>query len=522
MKRLRHLFTLFLIMGLMVGCSRKEQGKQARVLHLDNKSEVDTLDPALIRDVAASRVVMQLFEGLLEYHPKTLEPIPGAASHYDVSEDGKVYTFHLRKEAKWSNGDPVTAHDFVYSWKRVVDPKLGAAYAFQAFYIKNAQKIYEGKANASELGVTAVDDLTLRVELENPTPFFSAIVTFQTLRPVHQKTVEAYGDKWIRAEHIVSNGAFILKEWTPNKQIVLEPNPKYWDRKNLKLDRVVYYPLEDREVAFKLFRAGQLHYVDEVPSLKIPTLQGDPEFNHGPFLGAYYVLVNVAKPPFNNKHLRQALAMSIDREKITQVLHRGIANAAFTPKGTAGYQPPEGLPFNPEKARALLAEAGYPEGKGLPKITLSYNTDQDHKRVMELVQNMWKENLGIEVEIRNMEWKTLYQSYRERNYELGRMGWIGDYVDPNTFLDMHLTGNGNNDAGWSNLEYDRLIRLAGETINSKKRFEYFQKAESILLDESPVLPIYTWTFPSMMSKKMEGYHHTLLGMHPLKFVSLKE
>ena len=236
----------------------------------------------------------------------------------------------------------------------------------------------------------------------------------------------------------------------------------------------------------------------------------------------YYVLVNVAKPPFNNKHLRQALAMSIDREKITQVLHRGIANAAFTPKGTAGYQPPEGLPFNPEKARALLAEAGYPEGKGLPKITLSYNTDQDHKRVMELVQNMWKENLGIEVEIRNMEWKTLYQSYRERNYELGRMGWIGDYVDPNTFLDMHLTGNGNNDAGWSNLEYDRLIRLAGETINSKKRFEYFQKAESILLDESPVLPIYTWTFPSMMSKKMEGYHHTLLGMHPLKFVSLKE
>ena len=481
---MKHLFSFCLILLFFFAISCK--GKQSKVTQEYVESipgEPAYIDPGLAHDAVSVEVSVQLFEGLLEYDPKTQEPVPALATHYEISSDGKTYIFHLRKNGKWSNGDPVTAHDFVSSWRRVADPKTASQYAFVIYFIRNGEEINTGKVtDLTKLGVKAVDDYTLAVTLSKPTPFFPSILCFPTLRPVHQKTVETYGDQSTRPENIVSNGPFILTEWIPYKHLLMKPNPHYWDRKNVKLETVKFLPIDDQEMALKRFLNGEIHYVRDVPSLKVPMLEKNEEFVKAPQLANFFLLVNVNRPQFKDKRVRQALMMAIDRQKIVDVIHVGKVMSSFTPPGTAGYQPPEGLPFNPERAKALLAEAGFPEGKGFPKTMLSYETSGNSKTIMELLQNMWREHLGIHVELQNMDWKTLLKVRSVQDYDLARSRWIGDYVDPNTFLELGLSAHPHNQSKWVNPEYDSLISKASFTQNQKERYALFTQAEKLLLD----------------------------------------
>ena len=520
MKRILLLILTIFLSSLVACKGKKVEGKQEFVESIADEPEY--VDPGQAADIVSTEVTIQLFEGLLEFDPKTAEPIPALATRYDVSSDGKTYTFHLRRDGKWSNGEPVTARDFVSSWRRTASPAFASQYAFLTYFIVNGEEINNGKIkDLSKLGVKALDDYTIEVNLVNPTPFFPGVVSFPPLRPVHQKTIEAYGDRWTRPEHIVGNGPFILAEWIPYKHLLMKPNPHYWDRANVKLETVKFLPINDQEVALKRFLSGEIHYVRDVPALKIPMLEKHEEFVRSPQLATYYLLMNVNRPQFKDKRVRQALMMAIDRQKLVDVVHVGKPTSALTPPGTAGYQPPEGLPFNPERAKALLAEAGYPEGKNFPKTIISYETSDNNKTIMELIQNMWREYLGIKVELQNMDWKTLLKAREAQDYDIARSRWVGDYVDPNTFLELYLSYHPMNEVKWVNKEYDDLITKAAATLSQKERYALFTKAEKILLDEAPILPVYTITMSAMMSKKLTGFYSNLLDFHSLKGVTLK-
>ena len=526
----KHFSILTLVLAVAFSaCSKSsktgaEQGADSdQVMYYTLLAEPEYLDPGLATDTSSSAVIAQLFEGLLDYDPKTLEPIAAVAKSWKISSDAKTYTFSLRKNAKWSNGDPLTAHDFIYSWKRVLKPETAARYAYQLYYIKNAQKINKGEIkDLSKLGVTAIDDYTLRVELENPTPFFLSIAAFQTLRPVHQATVEKHDRRWTRAENMVNNGYFKLKTWEPNRHIILEKNPLYWDHEVVKLDRVHFLPIEDRETALKKVLSGEAHYVEDIPNVKIDSLKDHPEFVHGSYLGTYYLSLNNNKPPFDKLKFRQAINHAIDRDKLVQIINKGQANSSLTPKGIAGYEPPAGPEYDPAKAKKLLIEAGYADAAMVPPITILYNTSENHKMVLETVQSMLKTNLGISVMIENMEWKVLLKRWKSKDFQASRAGWIGDYADPNTFSDLFTSDSGNNHTSWANDKYDMLIKLAARTTKQSKRFAILQEAEALLLAEVPIVPLFTYSLPSLISNKLVGFHHNLQNKHPLKRVSIKE
>src|SRR3989338_5206769 len=511
-------FTFLFFLVTVIACSSK---KSAKAFHTVLYGEIEYLDPTLSSDENSREVIINLFEGLLELHPKTLEPRPALAKKFEVSDDGLTYSFYLRDDAKWSNGDAVTANDFVYSWRRAVDPKTAAKYAYYLYHLKNGEAINTGKiSDLTQLGVSAISPTILKAELEHPLPFFPYLVSWTTFLPVHQKTVETYDKEWAQPGHIVTNGPFLLKEWKPYDQILLEANPNYWDRKHVHLTQAVFHVIEEAETALKLFQEGTLHFMHRVPDLKIKTLKSQPEFVDGPLLGTYFVMFNVNTPQLKDKRVRQAFVMAIDRQKIVDVIQKGMASASFVPESIAGYIPAKGLEFNPEKARAQLAEAGFADPKKFPETTLVYNTSDEHKMAMQLIQNMWKENLGIEVKLYNMEMKSLLKEWRVGNFQISRRGWIGDYPDPTTFLDLFRPGFGNNFSGWNHQGYEELLREATKTRNASKRFQLLRKAESILLDESPALPIYTYTHPHLISAKVTGIYHNAMNQHPLKGVTL--
>ncbi len=500
----------------------------ASVLNIGNGAEPKDLDPATTTGVPEFRIMQNLYEALVSKDPKTLAPAPGVAESWTISKDGKVYTFKLRKDAKWSNGDPVTAEDFVYSWTRLLEPKTAAEYAYQAFYIKGGKDYNAGKLkDAKQLGVKAIDAGTLEVTLENPTPFFLGLLYHHSLAPVHRKTIEKHGLRWTRPENIVTNGAFTVEKWEMNKVISLKPNPFYWDKARVKLTQVNFLPVEKQDTEEKMFRSGELDITYELPNEKVPTWQKDKSgvYQQHPYLGIYHYWLNTTKPPLDNKKVRQALALSIDRSKIVQFVTRGgqLPAEAFTPPGTGGYSPKARLPKDLSqlaRAKQLLKEAGFPDGKGMPPLEILYNTSDNHKKIAEALQQMWKLNLGIDVRLVNQEWKVYLDSQRTMSYQISRAGWIGDYNDPNTFLDMFVTGGGNNRSGWGNKDYDKYIDEAARERDPKKRLAAFQKAEDILLDELPCIPIYVYTRVYLMNKKVTGWYPNIEDVHQLKYVTL--
>jgi oligopeptide transport system substrate-binding protein len=528
-------FCLVLALSL-AGCGRRETrveiADHEQVLLKGNGGEPQELDPHIVTGVSEYHILMSLFEGLVTEDPHDLHPVPGVAESWDVSADGKMYTFHLRKNAKWSNGDPVTAHDFLESFKRILTPSLAAEYSYMHFVVKNAEAYNEGKiTDFNQVGYKAPDDYTLQVILENSTPYFLSLLLHNSWYPVHLPTIRKYGDpyqrgsKWTRAGRFVGNGAFVLTKWKVNDIIVVKKSPTYWDRDHVGLNEIHFLPIESDETEEHAFRAGQLHITETLPLTKIDFYKKNyPDLLHSePYLGTYFYRLNVTRPPLNDKRVRRALALTIDRESLVENVLRGGQLPAYslTPPGTAGYTCSTQIHGDIAEAKRLLAEAGYPDGKNFPPIELLYNTLESHRIIAESIQQMWKKNLGIEVQLVNEEWKVYLDSQRTLNYQVCRASWIGDYADPNSFLDMWLTNGGNNETGWSNPEYDRLIAEAARTTDPQQRLAVFQKAEAILLDELPMIPIYFYTHVNASRPEVKGWYPTILDNHPYKYVYLE-
>ncbi len=507
----------------------------AQILRIGNGTEPQDLDPQAVTGTPEHKIIMGLFEGLLTEDPQDLHPVPGVAESWDISPDGKVYTFHLRANAQWSDGAPLTADDFVQSYRRMLSPALASEYAYLLFnFVAGAHEYYQGKiTDFAQVGFQAVDARTLRVTLKQPTPFLLNIIASHYAWDVVPVAVIArYGPTdqkstpWTRPGRLVGNGPFLLKEWLPNQKIVLARNPRYWDADRVKLDEIHFYATEDIAAEERMFRTGQLDITNELPNTKIDVYRRErpAALRIEPYLGVYFYRCNVTRPPLDDKRVRRALALALDRETlIKRVLHGDQRPAyAVSYPGCAGYTAAARLQGDLAEARRLLAEAGYPRGQGLPPIELLYNTSENHRAIAETLQAMWSKNLGVELRLTNQEWKVYIDSQKTRAFQLQRAGWIADYLDPHVFFELWETGNGNNDTGWSNAEYDRLLHAALAAPDAATRFALYQQLDAILVDELPVIPIYYYTHVHAMNPKVRGYYPTLLDNHPYKYVWIEE
>ena len=504
-----------------------------QVFRYDNFAEPQDLDPQVVTGVPEFHLLQALSEGLLTASPVDLHPGPGLASSWEVSSDGLVYTFHLRDNLRWSDGSPITTDDFLMSWKRMISPKIASEYAYLIYnFVKGAKDYYEGKiTDFGQVGMKAPDARTLQVTLLSPTPFLPKIIANHfSWDPLPIKVLQRFGaleersTPWTRAGNPVCSGPFMLKEWSPQKRIVVVRNPYYWDAANVKLDEVDFLPTEDIPAEERMFRDNQEDRTQEIPTDKIDAYKRDhPELIHiEPYLGVYFYRCNVTRPPLNDKRVRKALALAIDRESLVKNVVRGGQQPAYavSPPGNTGYSPRARLSGTLDDARRLLAEAGYPGGKGLPPIQLLYNTNSNNKQVAEAIQEMWRRNLGVTIDLMNEEWKVYLDSQHTHNYQMERSAWIADYPDPHVFLEIYETGNGNNDTLWSNADYDRLLHEALRAKDDATRYEIYQKMDAILVDECPVIPIYYYTRPYLMSTKVKGYSPNLMDNPFFKTISM--
>ena len=528
---------LLSITVILQGCSSDNEtnvshGTKHQVLHLGNGDEPQDIDPHVVTGVPEHHIIIALVEGLVNKDPVDLSPEPGVAKSWEISADGKTYVFHLRDDAKWSNGEPVTALDFIYSWKRALMPALGNQYAYMLYPVKGAEQFHKGKiSDFSDVGMTALDAHTLEVRLENSTPYFLGLLDHYSTFPVHQATVEKFGEidsrgtQWTRPGNFVGNGPFVLKQWKLNKIIIVEKNPLYWDADTVKLKAIHFHPIQHTATEERLFRTGQLHVTNSLPEEKIAVYKENKPglIKIYPYLGTYFYRFNTTKPPLNDVRVRMALAMTIDRNKIVEKVTKGgqIPAYTLTPPDTLGYTANASIPFDIERAKNLLNEAGYLDGEGFPKIQLLYNTSEGHRKIALAIQQMWKLALNVDIELYNQDWKVFLDSQRTMNFEMTRASWIGDYVDPNTFLDMFITDGGNNNTGWSNQRYDELISLAAQTSDQEQRYKIFQQAEEILMEAVPIIPIYTYTRNFLISPDVKGWHQNILDHHPYKYVVLE-
>jgi oligopeptide transport system substrate-binding protein len=533
---LKFLF-IVLLSSTLAACTGGEtnvsSGNREGILHFGNGSEPQGLDPHVVTGVPESNLISALFEGLAVKNPYTLEPEPGVAQSWEFSDDGRIINFYINPASRWSNGDSMTAHDFVWSWQRALNPLMGNQYAYMLFPVKNAEAYATGKLkDPSDLGVKALDDLTLQVTLTEPTPYFIQLMDHYSTFPVHRPTLEKFGKasdrftKWTRAENIVSNGPFKLKEWLLNRRISMEKSPTYWDADKVRLNGIVFYPTENLVSEERMFRAGQLHYTNDVPLEKIPVyekMQNTP-YVQAPYLGTYYYLINTNVAPVDDLRVRQALSMTVDRDKLAAtVMQKSVYPAySITPPGALGYQPPKIFSYDIDKAKQLLADAGYPNGEGWPGLEIIYNTSESHRKVAVAIQQMWKSALNIDITISNQEWKVYLDSVTQMNFTMARRGWIGDYVDPNNFLDLFLTGGGNNNTGYTNPRFDELIStLAPQAKSKQERLALFYEAEIMLMEQMPIIPIYTYTSKHLIHPSVKGIPTNLMNSISFKYVSLE-
>ena len=486
-----------------------------------------TLDPARIHDLSAWWVSVNLFEGLLVPPAGDGVPVPGAAELPTRSADGLTYTFHLRPDAQWSDGRPVVAEDFVYAWRRAVDPATASPNADDFRGIEGALPIIEGKEpNTARLGVAAPDEHTLVVHLVQPIPYFEASVASPPFYPVRRDVVEAHGAQWTRPEHFVGNGAFVLKEWKHRDRLVLERNPRYWDAANVKLERAVMLHSENEDAALQWYQTGRIHWCNTLPPDKVVQLrkEGHPELHHGPMLCQVGAVFRVDRPPFDNLKVRRAFAMAVDRDRLVKhVLMRGDEAAThFIPslfRKLSGYESPEGADYDPERARALLAEAGYPGGAGLPRVTYLYNTYDMNRTIGEFLQRSLKENLGVEVELENVEWKTYLARVSAGDFQLARSSYCG-LTDPSLWLETFRTGGGSNYGRYGDPAFDTLLDRIAQEVDSGKRATLIAEAERVINDAQAVLPLYFPVRYYLLKPFVKGFEPQVMDVHLLKYVQL--
>jgi len=566
-----------------------------------NETDVASVDPALVTGHPEGRIVRSIFEGLARPRADNNLAEPGVAERWEISEDGRVYTFFLRKNARWSNGDPVTAHDFHYSIRRLLDPQTASRYSYQAWYIENARRYNEGgggiepgdpvevelnpdprlpntvrgellfgtlvrmdgessrdrmfvievdgqerrfqRAGAGaalprgvepcrqvlldfrEVGVRIVDDHALELKLTNPTPYFIDLIAYYPLSPVHRGCLEKHGSPaWTRPENIVTNGPYLLTERRIRDRVRLVRSDTYWDRANVQLEVVDALSVDSLTTAFNLYETQMVDWVPMPPVEVIRELRKTTpprnDLNPAPMLVTYFYMLNTTRAPLDDRRVRHALSMAIDREEIVRVATGAgeIPARSLVPPYLPEYQqqPTEG--FDPDRARKLLAEAGYPQGRGFPKIEIHYNTHEQHQAIAELVRKQWQRELGINVAMRNEEWGSYLDTQQQMKYLVSRRAWGGDYLDPNTFLNMYITGGDNNCTGFSNAEYDRLIEEAAKEPDETKRMQMLERAERLLMDELPIIPVFFYVSRNMVRPEVRGFYNNLQDEHPLRAI----
>ncbi|MEM6798866.1 MAG: peptide ABC transporter substrate-binding protein [Planctomycetota bacterium] len=615
----RVLMPIVMLIGALglVGWTVRQGSLPPAEFTFNNGAEIRSFDPAVLIDNASGRIAWALYEGLVRLSPEDRSAMPGMAERWDVSDDGLTYTFHLRPGVVWSNGDPVTADDFVYSMRRFLDPQTQAEYAYQAWYLKNARRYtramrgvepgdqvevelhdppageskyargelvrgvlrqIEEDPNASEeeladdaryaefrtfvveteagderrfqidadrgtepdkaevakqllldfreVGIRALDERTVETVLESPTPYWLELLGFYPLSPVNRRCIEEHGPReWAKPANLVTNGAYQVEFHRLRDRIRLRKNPRYWNAENVAIETIDALAVESLTTAFNLYETGKVDWVEKVPPLIArELLNADTprkDMNPAPYLATYFYTFNTDRKPFDDVRVRRALVMAIDRDEIVTTACAGeLPGRSLSPPGLPGYTAPQCQPSDPEKARALLAEAGFPGGSGFPKIEILYNNNDQHKTIAELVRKQWRRNLGIDVSTRNEEWTTALLSQRTQQYDVARRSWIGDYLDPNTFIDMFVTDGENNQTGWSNAEYDRLVRDAGQEPDKVKRLELLRQAEVILMDEVPVMPMYFYVSRNLVRPEVRGFYNNMQDSHPLWALSI--
>jgi oligopeptide transport system substrate-binding protein len=571
-----------------------------------NESEIRSVDPATVTGNSDGRILWSVYEGLMRPRSQDNRAEPGVAERYELSKDGRVYTFHLRANARWSNNDPVTARDFLYSFRRFLDPLTGSEYSYQAWYITNAKrytygpkgfgpgdpvevelnpptsvpntvrgklllgklirfesKVDDGEskdkrifavsvdgherrfASASdneplppgieqcrqvlldfrEVGIRVIDDRTLEIRLDNPTPYFLDILAFYPLSPVHGPTIERYGKPdWKSPEHFVGNGAFRLAARRIRDRIRLVKSDTYWDHDNVRVNVVDALSIEDRTTNLNLYLTGQCDWVTQPPPNAVRELlkQQPPrnDINPSPQITTYFYLLNTKRPPLNDARVRRALALSLDRDEITRLGTAAGESPAYNlvPPQIPNYTPQTFPKRDPEKARTLLAEAGFPKGLGFPKLELHYNNDEVHQSIAELVRKQWQRELGIAIGLRNEEFASYLESQHRMDFMISRRAWIGDYMDANTFLDMYVTDGDNNNTGFSNAEYDKLIADAAKELDPAKRRLLLEHAERILMQEMPIIPIYFYVSRNLVRPYVRGWYNNFQDNHQLRTI----
>ena len=490
-----------------------------QTLRKDNGAEPQTLDPHRATGVPEGNILRDLFEPLVMEQPNG-ELIPGAAESWSISDDGLIYTFLMRADGRWSNGDPVTAEDFVYSMRRALDPATLSQYSSILYPIKNSEAVNRGELPPDQLGVSAPDKRTLVIRLEAPTPYFIGLLNHSMAYAVHRPSAEEYGDRFARAGNLVGNGAYVLKDWVVQSHVELVRNKNFRDNTNTTIERVFYYAIENAETVFKRYRADEIDFTQSVPAKQIPWIrQAMPtEYMQAPYLGVYYFGFNVTREPFiDQPDLRKALSMAIDRDILTEKLTAaGEVPAYGWVPPVQGYTPqqPDWASWTQEQrnaeAKRLYAAAGFNEDNPLV-VEILYNTSEGHKRMSIAIASMWKQVLGVETRLMNQEWKVFLQTRAQKlKTEVFRSGWIGDYNDAYTFAQLMHSTNAQNDSGWANEQYDELLDKAAVEGDAERRAAYMQEAEQILLDEAPLVPVYFYVSKHLIKPWVGGFEPNIM------------
>ncbi len=537
-KRITTLASLLLALTfILTGCTTGTKDTERKVIRTNNSSEPGSLDPALAQGTHESWVLNHIFQGLMDYSEDG-KIIPGVAESYELADDSVTYTFKLRDGVKWSNGDPVTAEDFEFSWKRGLDPALAADYAYQLYYLKGGEAYNLGEGSVDDVGVKALDAKTLEVTLEVPTGYFLELTAFYTYFPVNKKVVEGNKDWAKDAKTHVSNGAFKLTQWEHNAKIVIEKNPDFYNADKVKLDAIEFAILEDENTAWQKYDGGEFDFLATVPVAVVSELQKNKskELTIGGQVGTYYYNLNSKKKPFDNVKVRKGLSMTVDREtivtKITlggQIPAEGVVPFGMIDDTGDDYRKATGklVSYDVAEGKKLFLEGLQESGMTLEQFNaegfvLLYNTNEAHQKIAQAVQEMWRTALGIDIKLENVEFQVKLDREKAGDYDVSRAGWIGDYMDPMTFVDLWYSTSSFNDAKFNNSEYDALVDKAKASVDPKVRFDSMRKAEQIMMAEMPVIPVYFYTQPFVQKSYVTGIYKPLINYPVMKYADINK
>lgn len=517
--------TLFIpLMMLMVfSCGGEGASDDEVEFIIANGTEPSTIDPHKATGVPEHKIIMALFEGLVRNNPKTTRAEAGVATSWEIDET--IYTMHLRKDAVWSDGVAITAETVRDSWLRILNPETASSYAwFPAMLIKGAQAYNSGEGSAEDVAVRVIDTNTFQFETVGPMPYVLDALSHYSFAIVPMHTIKEHGDDWILPEFFVGNGPFVLTEWNPREVLTATKNEKYWDKKNVFIDTIVFIPIDDDNTMFNMYENNEVDWSVNIPQAQIENLEGRADAHISQQLATYYYQFNLENPLFQDINVRKALALSIGREQLTGSVLKGGQKAAYSiVPPMDGYSPIESIKEDDALAKQFLADAGYPNGEGFPDTTVLYNTSEGHKQIAEYIQQRWKDVLNIDINLENKEWKTFLVARRDNDFDIARGGWVGDYLDPNTFLDMFITGGGLNDPAYASTTYDDLINKAAKSEGSA-RMSILREAETLLINEDvAVIPIYFYVKFNMIDlDKWDGWYSNTLDTHPYVGMKMKK